>query len=94
MWLVIVTCESPIISSTVATTLTSGNVVDGTGQILLDNLQCTGRESRLIDCPHLGLGIHDCSHSEDAGVRCRPGIIFYCSLPKKFSTSDYSTPLN
>ena len=73
-------------SSTVATTLTLGNVVDGTGPILLDNLQCTGRESRLIDCPHHGLGNHDCSHSEDAGVRCLPGIsIFYCSLSKSLA---------
>ena len=42
----------------------------GTGSILLDNLHCTGRESRLIDCPHRGVGVHDCGHSEDAGVRC------------------------
>lgn len=48
----------------------------GTGSIHLDNLQCTGRESRLIDCPHRGVGIHDCSHSEDAGVHCvRPGML-------------------
>ena len=45
-------------------------VVDGTGQIVLDNLRCTGRESRLIDCPHNGLGNHNCDHSEDAGIRC------------------------
>ena len=53
-----------------ATVLTLSNVVDGTGQIVLDNLQCAGTESRLVDCPHNGLNIHNCVHSEDAGVRC------------------------
>ena len=43
---------------------------DGSGLILLDDLHCTGRESRLIDCPHRGVGVHNCGHSEDAGVRC------------------------
>ena len=31
-----------------ATPLTLGNVVDGTGQIVLDDLRCTGTESRLV----------------------------------------------
>ena len=53
-----------------ATTLTLGNVVDGTGQIVLDDLLCTGTEARLVDCPNNGLGIHNCVHAEDAGVRC------------------------
>ena len=53
-----------------AITLTLGNVVDGTGQIALDELRCVGTESRLINCPHRGLGVHDCRHTEDAGVRC------------------------
>ena len=44
--------------------------VDGTGQIVLDDLQCTGSESRLIDCHHSGLGNHNCDHFQDAGVRC------------------------
>ena len=39
-------------------------------EILLDNVECTGTESRLLDCPHDGLTIHDCRHQEDAGVRC------------------------
>ena len=51
--------------------LTGTSVADGTGQIVLDNLLCAGNESRLVDCPHGGIGIHDCVHSQDAGVRCR-----------------------
>ena len=60
------------LSLTGATTLTRFSVVDGTGQIVLDNLLCRNNESRLVDCPHNGLGVHNCVHSEDAGVRCLP----------------------
>ncbi len=42
----------------------------GTGTILLDNLQCVGTEANLIDCPHNGVGIENCGHSEDAGAVC------------------------
>ena len=42
----------------------------GSGAILLDNVRCSGTEWRLIDCPHDGVGNHNCQHSEDAGVTC------------------------
>ena len=41
--------------------------------ILLDDLVCSGNETSLLDCPRVpsaGVGVSDCSHSEDAGVRC------------------------
>ena len=38
--------------------------------ILLDDLHCTGAENGLADCPHAGVGLHNCTHAEDAGVSC------------------------
>ncbi|XP_033101998.1 deleted in malignant brain tumors 1 protein-like [Anneissia japonica] len=42
----------------------------GTGQIHLDNLACTGAENRLDECRHPNWGDHNCGHHEDAGVVC------------------------
>ena len=40
------------------------------GSILLDEVNCTGEEHGLLECAHDGIGVHDCSHYQDAGVRC------------------------
>ncbi|KAG7516091.1 scavenger receptor cysteine-rich domain-containing group B protein-like [Solea senegalensis] len=42
----------------------------GTGAILLDNLKCIGTEESLLQCSHIGRDVHNCDHSEDAGVTC------------------------
>nr|XP_054764890.1 uncharacterized protein LOC129271604 [Lytechinus pictus] len=47
----------------------------GPGPILLDNLDCKGTESNILNCSHSGIGVHDCSHFEDAGVACSPPVL-------------------
>ena len=54
-----------------AVALTTG-FTNGAGQIWLDDVQCRGTETRLIDCPASPIGTHNCAHFEDAGVRCQP----------------------
>ncbi|XP_072171897.1 scavenger receptor cysteine-rich domain superfamily protein-like [Diadema setosum] len=43
---------------------------EGSGRILISDLNCDGTESSLVNCSHVGFGHHDCGHSEDAGVIC------------------------
>ena len=46
----------------------------GTKSIWLDNVMCTGSESVLTVCIHLGFNVtRSCDHNEDAGVRCCEG---------------------
>ncbi|XP_041349224.1 scavenger receptor cysteine-rich domain superfamily protein-like [Gigantopelta aegis] len=42
----------------------------GTGTILLDDVQCNGGETTMDNCTKSDWGTHNCSHANDAGVTC------------------------
>ncbi|NXE90743.1 MARCO protein, partial [Menura novaehollandiae] len=42
----------------------------GTGQIWLDDINCSGSEFTILDCRRPDWGVHNCNHNEDAGVEC------------------------
>ena len=46
------------------------------GRVWMDGLACLGNEDRLDACPFGGWGIEDCSHAEDALLKCdaRPAV--------------------
>ena len=57
--------------STAVRAYSNAHFGQGRGSIIwLDDVTCTGREARLLDCPAQPLGSHDCAHKEDAGVSC------------------------
>ena len=46
---------------------------EGTGSILMDDVNCVGNETSLDQCTwsgHPDLGAHNCGHSEDQGLAC------------------------
>ncbi|KAL8611818.1 hypothetical protein ACOMHN_053539 [Nucella lapillus] len=43
----------------------------GTGSILLDDVDCKGNENTLSGC-YFTTGVNNCEHSEDASVECGP----------------------
>ena len=50
---------------------------------------CSGNEASLLECVYdADIGSHDCSHSEDAGVRCEGAIFCFRNLPNfSFNTT-------
>ncbi|XP_035580030.1 LOW QUALITY PROTEIN: deleted in malignant brain tumors 1 protein-like [Zalophus californianus] len=64
----------------------------GSGNIFLDNLQCSGMEHYLGQCAHSGWSEHNCGHHEDAGVICS-GRSSSCGGVLSSLSGSFSSPL-
>lgn len=52
----------------------------GTGNVAIMNIACIGNESSVLDCPFQVDREHERKHYQDAGLRCVPKGILYCSI--------------
>ena len=67
--------------------LSGGSFGGGTGRIWLDTVRCTGNERSLINCTSNSSGLNSCTHAQDAGVRCRSGVIVFSYIVAILMTS-------
>jgi len=43
----------------------------GSGNIWVDNLQCSGTENDILDCNGAIFTTHNCGHNEDVSISCQ-----------------------
>ena len=83
----IVVCRQLGFLTTGVTAFSNVEFGQGTGPIWLNDVRCVGTESRLADCPANAIGSYDCSHGEDAGVRCTPSTFLKSECVSTFGLS-------
>ncbi|KAH0623682.1 hypothetical protein JD844_006723 [Phrynosoma platyrhinos] len=59
----------------------------GSGDIVLDDVNCTGNELYLWNCQHAEWLVHDCGHNEDISVICSGSYNTETPTPALFSSS-------
>ena len=55
------------------------SLVEGSGKIWLDDLDCYGNEKNIFECKrdNQSIGVNNCRHSEDIGVICSRTLKLY-----------------
>ena len=64
---------------------------DDSQPIWLDDVDCFGSEENLAECLTSQFGVHNCRHSEDAGVRCYCESLLLPSLSPPLSCMQHTS---
>ena len=55
----------------------TNSYTESTWPIHINDLNCSGSEESIWNCPHNGLISYSCSHYDDAAVSCQSEYIYY-----------------
>ena len=66
----------------------------GSGEIILDDVNCEGTESKILQCEHIGQKEQNCDRSEAAGVICLAGIGVFRFFPSNINSIPLLNQLN
>ena len=73
-----------------AVALAGAHFGSGVGDVWLNELNCVGDEANVLECGHLGFGVHDCvRYNQDVGVVCQGNHELIFSIPLKFIILKY-----
>ncbi len=63
----------------------------GSGPILVDQINCNVDAQSILDCKPINWGVHDCDHNEDAAVDCKRKVpVKPRDLPLRLSCPEFS----
>lgn len=85
----IVVCRQLGYSTTRATFKGGAAYGRGSGDIVLDNVICTGDECSIACCRHNGFRQHNCGHGEDVGVICLCLMVIGDGFNRSFFPNKY-----
>ena len=67
-----------------AIALSNAHFGQGSDDIVMDDVACSGSESKLTYCSYSSS--HNCGHNEDASVQCQQNIVGYgCVLANSYT---------
>ena len=59
-----------------------GSYIESAWPIHINDLNCTGSEESVWECPHNGIERYSCNHRQDASVMCQGMYIHVCTISK------------
>ena len=64
-------------NKTIGASALTNSYTESTWPIHINDLNCSGSEESIWNCPHNGLISYSCSHYDDAAVLCQSEYIYY-----------------